>query len=355
METIRYAVIGTGGIAGDHLRGIAGRPGVEVVGLCDSWPDALTRTASRYPKAVADVDARRMLKAAKPNVVSICTPNKWHHEYTMAALAAGAHVVCEKPMAMGLAEAEEMEGARAAAGRIGLINFTYRNVPAFRFARELVQSRELGRLLRFHAVYLQSHLGGEGTRFSWRNSRELAGFGAMGDLGVHMIDAARFIMGTEFERVFGQVQTLVPAKPDWDCQLKPVTTDTNGAFLAEFENEVLGTFETSQVLPGYGNHFRVEISGTRGTVIVSAEDERNVRLVCGDALSRHVTWTTSLPLVAVPTGFIDCQRAATPGLIVDLIRGAGDFEYPSFKDGVAVQRVLAALGESAHSGRWAGI
>ncbi len=169
-------------------------------------------------------------------------------------------------MAMTVAEAESMEAARAAAGKLGGINFSYRNNHAFRFARELLAAGELGRLMRVSAVYLQSFLGAPATPYSWRNDVSLAGFGALGDLGVHMIDGVFFLTGLDYRRVVGLAQTLIPEKPDAGGVTRKITTDTNAAFLAELAGGVVATFETTQVAPGYGNYFRIEISGERGTL-----------------------------------------------------------------------------------------
>ncbi|MBI4025790.1 MAG: Gfo/Idh/MocA family oxidoreductase [Verrucomicrobia bacterium] len=351
MEKIRYAVIGTGGIAQHHLRDFTSKPGVEVVGLSDSMETNLKKTAEKFPKAVACVDPRRMLAEARPDLVSICTPNKFHCEYTLAALKQGAHVACEKPMAMTVAEAEKMEAARRKAGKLGLVNFSYRSVHSFRFARELIQNGEIGKLLRVHAVYLQSFLGAEGTRYSWRNNIKTAGFGALGDLGIHMIDAARFITRLEIKRVIGLAQTLIPSKPDSNGRMQKVTTDTNASFLACFQNGMIGTFEATQVAPGYGNFFRIEISGERGTLSVLSEKNTEIQLFAGKTLSHHATWQTSAPLHSVPTDFISAQPPSTPGILVDVLRGSKAV-FPTFKDGLVAQRVLAGIIQSMKTNSW---
>ena len=157
-QTLRYAVIGAGGISATHLNGIATQPRVEVVGISDPADPAKWRTPDGYGHVPKFTDPEKMLAETKPDLVSICTPNKFHASLTELALAHGAHVACEKPMAMTLAEAEAMEAARAKAGKHGAINFSYRNVGAFRFARELIARGDLGKLLRVNCVYLQSCL-----------------------------------------------------------------------------------------------------------------------------------------------------------------------------------------------------
>jgi predicted dehydrogenase len=348
---LRYAVIGTGGIANHHLKLVLDRGGVEVVGLSDASEENLARAGKQHPKAFRHRDPVAMMRKAEPDLVSICTPNKFHCSLVLAALAAGAHVICEKPMAMTLGEARRMEAARRRAHRLGLINFSYRNCASFRFAREMVAAGELGTVQRVNVVYLQSWLGAPSARFSWRNDRSVAGFGALGDLGVHMIDAARFITGLDYRRAIGLAQVLVPKKQDAAGKLRSVTADTNAAFLAEFEGGVLGTFETSQVAVGYGNHHRVEVSGTRGTLAVLSSDDRQVWMNVGDRLSNYGTWTTSLPAVTIPSSFDSFQAPSSPGVLVDVIRGK-KHPYPTFEDGVRAQAVLEAILRSMKSGRW---
>jgi len=352
MKTeLRYAVIGAGGIAHNHARDFLARPGVRLVGYAD--PSEASR--KRYGDAFggeAFGEPEAMLEATRPDVVSVCTPNQFHQAGVLAALRHGAHVVCEKPMAMTVAEAEEMEAARAAAGRHGVINFSYRNVPAFRFARELIAGGELGAIHRINAVYLQSWLGAAATQYSWRNDASLAGFGALGDLGVHMIDGVRYLTGLDYRRVVGLAQVLVPEKADAQGVMQRVTADTNAAFLAEMGAGVVAVFETTQVAPGFGNHFRIEISGDRGTLSVCSEDGETVKLFAGAGLTKYGTWKTSIPAVPVPSTFVRETRPKTPAVIVDLLRG-GDHPHPTFADGVAAQRVLGALLTSMQTGAWA--
>lgn len=348
---LRYAVIGTGGIARWHAADFTKQPAVTLVGLSDPNAAGLRAFAESYPSAGAFPDAEQMLRETHPDVVSICTPNKFHHALTLLALRHGAHVVCEKPMAMTVAEAEAMEAARAAAGKLGAINFSYRNNPAFRFARELVAAGELGRLTRVNAVYLQSFLGAPATSHSWRNDRALAGFGALGDLGVHMIDGVRFITGLDCRRVVGLAQTLIAEKPDAAGVPRKITTDTNAAFLAELTGGVLAAFETTQIAPGYGNHFRLELSGERGTLAVHSDHSDELWLRAGPTLTKYATWKTDLPLQKLPTDFAGRQPPPSPGAIVHAIRGE-PVEFPNFADGVRAQKVLGAILDSMQTGAW---
>ncbi len=350
---LRYAVIGAGGISAMHLNAIATQPGVEVVGISDPADPAKWRMPDGYGQMPKFTDPEKLLRETKPDLVSICTPNKFHAALTQLALAHGAHVACEKPMAMTLAEAEAMEAARARAGKHGAINFSYRNVGAFRFARELIARGDLGKVMRVNCVYLQSFLGAPATPYSWRNDLALAGFGALGDLGVHMIDGVSFITGLDYQRVVGLAQTLIPEKPDAAGKTQRVTTDTNAAWLSELTGGVIANFETSQVAPGYGNYFRIEVSGEGGTLAVLSDETDALWLRAGPTLTRYATWKTDLPKQALPTDFMNGFKPVTPGGIVRAIRGEAGAEYPSFADGLRAQRMLDAIGRSMASQAWA--
>ncbi|MFI5357258.1 MAG: Gfo/Idh/MocA family protein, partial [Opitutales bacterium] len=350
-QPLRYAVIGAGGISGMHLNAIAPQPGVTVVGVADSADPARWRLPPAYAEAPKFADPEKMLRETQPDLVSVCTPNKFHCELALLALRQGAHVVCEKPMALTLAEAERMEAARAAAGKLGGINFSYRNVASFRFARELVARGELGRLLRVQCVYLQSFLGAPATPYSWRNDLALAGFGALGDLGVHMLDGVRFVTGLDCRRVVGLAQILLPEKADAQGVRHPLTTDTNAAWLGELAGGAVATFETTQVAPGYGNFFRIELSGEHGTLAVLSDQPEEIWLRVGGLLTRHATWKTDLPRQHLPTDYVAKAAPVTPGGIVRAIRGE-TVEFPTFADGVYTQRLLAALGDSMRTQAW---
>lgn len=349
--SLRYAVIGMGGIAQVHLNQISALPGVIVVGLHDATDPKGWRVPAEHAAVPRFTEAEKMLRETRPDLVSICTPNKFHHPFTLLALQHGAHVVCEKPMAMTVAEAESMEAARAATGRLGGINFSYRNVASFRFARELIAAGELGRITRVNTVYLQSFLGAPATPYSWRNDVALAGFGALGDLGVHMIDGVRFVTGLDYLRVVGLAQVLIPEKADAAGRMHPVSTDTNAAFLAQLTGGVVATFETTQVAPGYGNFFRVEISGERGTLAVHSDHPDEIWLRAGTTLTRYATWRSDLPVQKLPTEFVGRGGPTTPAAIVPAIRGE-KVDFPTFADGLKAQRVLGAILDSMKSGSW---
>ncbi|NQU10377.1 Gfo/Idh/MocA family oxidoreductase [bacterium] len=352
MQALRFAVLGAGGVAHSHVGNLTALPEVSPVGFQDISVDALRGWQERFPQAEIDADPKRLLARTKPDLVCVCSPNSSHESLTMTALAAGCHVLCEKPMAMNVAQARRMEARRAKDGKLGAINFSYRHVAAFRFAREVIRRGELGRVQRLNVRYLQSFLGAAATPHSWRNDLSIAGFGALGDLGAHMIDGATFVSGLRPVRAIGTMQTLVPFKRDRKGRRRRVTTDTNASFLIEYESGAIGTFEASQVVPGYGNFFHIEVSGDQGLLRICSQENDQITLLSGATVSQYATWATAgLPKMTIPTDFTGRQPRNTQEVFVRAIRGE-KIEFATFADGLLAQRVLDALVASTTSRRW---
>jgi predicted dehydrogenase len=349
---LRYALIGAGSAARTHLNDFSRKANLRLVAIADPAPRQSWSLQGDFGSIACFTESDRLLREMRPDVVSVCTPPRFHHEITLQALHAGAHVVCEKPMAMNLEEALQMEQTRAAVQRLGLVNFSYRNVAAFRFAKHLIRQGALGVVTRISAVYLQSFMRAESTRWSWRHDIRDAGFGALGDLGVHMIDGVRFLSGLEFRRVIGIARTGWPEKMDSTGRMRPITTDTDAMFLAEMDGHAQATLETTQSAPGYGNFLRIEVSGERGTLSVNNESPNHIQRSAVEVTGRRAIWKTDFSSQPVPIGFPDRNIPSSPGVMIDAIRG-GNIAYPTFADGVAAQLVLHALRQSIMLGTWA--
>ncbi len=294
---------------------------MKVVGFLDINQETLGKWKERFPEAEIETDVKRLLEKTRPDLASVCTPNYVHARLSIAALEAGCHVICEKPMAMTLEEALAMEKARAKAKKLGAINFSYRNVTTFRSAREIIRNGEIGRIQRMNVRYLQSFLGAA-PKFVWRNDIKEAGFGALGDLGVHMLDGVAFVTGLAPKRLVGTMQTLIPTKLDDHGKPQKITTDTNASFLIEYDNNAIATYETSQVIPGYGNFFHIEVSGDKGVLRICSEDNDTISLYTGQAMTSYGTWRhENFPKFTVPSGFADQQPKNTMESFVKAIRG----------------------------------
>ena len=177
-------------------------------------PESVAAAAARLGWQDSDVDWRRVDRADDIDLVDICTPGDTHAEIALAALAAGKHVLCEKPLANSVAEAEAMVAAAAAApGQQAMVGFTYRRTPAVALAREMVADGTIGTVRQVRAQYLQDWLSDENAPLTWRMDKEKAGSGALGDIGAHIIDAIEFVTGQRLTGVSGRLETFVKQRP----------------------------------------------------------------------------------------------------------------------------------------------
>lgn len=199
-------------------------------------------------------------------------PNDLHAEPCIAAARAGKHVICEKPLARNGAEALQMLDAVRAAGVTHLCGFNYRFVPAVRLAKQLIVDGRCGRLLQFRARYLQSSLADPAFPFRWRSDRAHAGHGVLGDLGSHVVDLARFLIG-EPTRVQGSLATFISERPLEDAPERRGTVTVDDAFqaLLEFSGGTTGVVEASKVCLGSKNRLEFEVNGTEGSLQFALE------------------------------------------------------------------------------------
>jgi len=305
------------------------------------------RTATDWRDVVDEVDAFYNLG-----------PNHVHPEPTIAALEAGTPVLCEKPLAPTLAGAERMAAAAVDADVPAAVGFNYRYVPAIQYAKELIEAGELGEIRRFRGRYLQDWLVDPEAPASWRTDAERAGSGALGDLGAHSVDLARFLVG-DIERVSGQTTTYVDERPAAEGQgTEAVTVDDAYSAQLRFENGAAGTLEASRVAPGRKNDHTVEIEGSEGAVRFSLERLNELEVLgpsnrgfetvlvteADDPYLEH--WWPPGHTLGWEHTFVH-ENAAFLAAVAD-----GSAYSPDFADGLAVQRVLAAIQESDERGEW---
>ena len=250
----------------------------KLVGIAGRNESAVNEAAKRYGYEHAYTDWREMLQNPNIQVFDNGGPNDAHAEPTIAAAEAGMHVFCEKPLARTAEEAKGMLDAAEKAGVKHMVAFNYRFVPAIVQARRLIESGALGRIFHFRAVYLQEWIIDPNFPKIWRLDQSVAGSGALGDLGAHIIDLARYLVG-EPSKVMGMTQTFVKERPMPDGNGNG-TVDVDDAFVAlmEFENGALGTVEASRFCQGRKNHQVLEINGEKGSIQFNLErlNELNV-------------------------------------------------------------------------------
>ncbi len=236
----------------------------ELVAIAGRNREAVQEAAARYGFAEAVTDWERVVGDPRVALFDNCGPNGMHAEPTLAAARAGKHVLCEKPLGRDAEESFAVWQGVAAAGVVHMCAFNYRFVPAVRLAREMIAGGQLGEIRHFRARYLQSW-GADEALVTWRFDREQAGSGALGDLGAHIVDLARFLVG-EVTTVNGTVRTFIGERAG-----HPVDVDDAFTGLIEFAGGAIGTLEASRLCIGRLNHLAFEVNGTRGSVAFDLE------------------------------------------------------------------------------------
>lgn len=346
---------------------------------------AAAETAHRFGWDSVETDWRRLLDRDDIDVIDICTPGDTHAEIAIAALQAGKHVLCEKPLANSVAEAESMVEAADTARARGIqsmVGFTYRRVPAIAHARRLVEEGRLGRILHVRGHYLQDWLTDPASPLTWRLQKERAGSGALGDIGAHIVDLAQFVTGEQLMGVAARTETFVRERPVSGTSsvnslggtaaandaehLGAVTVDDAAVFVSQLTGGALAIFEATRFATGRKNAIRLEINGTRGSVAFDFEDMNVLHVYDADAPARDAGFTRVLvteeahPYVAAwwPPGHVLGYEHSFTHQAVDFLTALaeGTAPRPGFADGLQVQRVLSAVETSAErSGSWTSI
>jgi predicted dehydrogenase len=236
-----------------------------LVAIAGRTAPAVETAAARFGFERATTNWHDLVADPEIDLLDNSGPNRLHAEPTVAAAAAGKHLLCEKPLGLDAAESHAIWRAAEAAGVVHMCGFNYRFLPAVGLARELIRGGELGEVHRFSCSYLQDWLADASAPHVWRLDREQAGAGALGDLGTHAVDLARFLVG-EIAAVRGEVRTVVPERPGG-----PVTVDDAFHALVEFEGGATGSIAASRLCHGRRNSLSFEVNGSRGTVVFDVE------------------------------------------------------------------------------------
>jgi predicted dehydrogenase len=319
--------------------------------------------ARRFGWADVETDWRKLIARDDVDLVDICTPGDTHAEIAIAALEAGKHVLCEKPLANSVAEAEAMaEAARKARARgvRAMVAFNYRRVPALAHARNLVASGALGEIRHVRSAYLQDWLSDPRAPMTWRLRRESAGSGALGDLGAHIVDAAQFVTGDVITGVSALTNTFVKQRPSEGGGTDEVTVDDTALFLARLSGGAVASFEATRFALGRKNAMRLEVNGSKASLAFDFESMNELQWYEGtgtEAGFRRILVTEpEHPYVGVwwPPGHLLGYEHTFTNEVADLLEaiGAGTDPEPGFEDGLRVQRVLHAVEESAATQAW---
>ncbi|MFI8351390.1 Gfo/Idh/MocA family protein [Streptomyces sp. NPDC085596] len=328
--------------------------------LCGRDPDAVRSAAERHGWADTETDWRALIARDDVDLVDICTPGDSHAEIALAALAAGKHVLCEKPLANTVEEAEAMAAAAEEAyanGQLAMVGFNYRRVPAVALARRMITEGRLGALRHVRVSYLQDWLVDPEFPLTWRLRKEAAGSGALGDLGAHVIDVAQYLAGERLAGVSALTETFVRRRPLPTGGLGPVTVDDAAVFTGRFAFGALASFEATRYATGRKNALRIELNGERGSLAFDLERLNELSFHDGTEPGAHAGFRRIL--VTEPDHpYLDAWWPPGHGLgyehtfvhqARDLVHAIaeGRKPVPSFADGLEVQRVLAAVEESA--------
>jgi len=236
---------------------VCGRDQAKTVAFAEQW---------RWPSST--VESSRLLVDEPIDLVDLVTPNHLHAEHALAALEAGKHVACEKPLAGTLADARVMaEAACLHPRQRTFVWFNYRRCPAIALAHRLVNEKRLGRIFHLRATYLQDW-GGQETPHSWRFQADVAGSGAHGDLNAHLVDLARFITGDEIVEVNGAIEAMFikTRRRDGNVKHRRSTVDDAVLFLARFSRGIIASFEATRLATGNRNRNSIEINGEKGSL-----------------------------------------------------------------------------------------
>jgi predicted dehydrogenase len=240
--------------------------------ICGRDRAAVAAAAERLGWAAWETDWKRLVDRDDVDLVDVCTPGSSHAEISIAALEAGKHVLCEKPLANTVDEARAMAAAadRAAAkGVRAMVGFNFRRVPAVALARELIAAGRLGTIRHVRGAYLASHMLDPESPMVWRLDAAQAGSGALGDLGAHVIDLAQHLAGDRIAGVSALTETFVRERPlaDGSGARGQVSVDDAALFIARFAGGAVGGFEATRFATGHDEALRVELNGELGSLV----------------------------------------------------------------------------------------
>lgn len=277
---VSIGVIGLGGMARHHIEQLGKVEGVKIVALCDVSEEALAEVGGKLnvPEERRYRDAEALIADAGVEGVVSVTPNDSHAAILLACIAASKPLFAEKPLTRTLDEAREVLEAYRRRPIPLLINFSYRNGPAFQYARKFVAEGKLGRINHLFVQYLQDWGSTvKNTPFLWRFDEEVTGTGTLGDLGSHMIDIAEYLTGGRMAELQAMLTTIVPERPHPRTgEPVPVKVDDFACFNARFADGAVGVFQTSRNALGSGNQHEVSLYGEKGTLRVSTLNDRQL-------------------------------------------------------------------------------
>jgi predicted dehydrogenase len=323
--------------------------------------DKVKEAQARLGFEEAATSWQQVLARKDIDIVDICTPGDSHVSIAVAAAEAGKAILCEKPLANDLGEAERMAAAVKKAGVVNMVCHNYRRCPAVALAKRLIDEGKLGDIYHYRGVYLQDWIVDPEFPRVWRLEKARAGSGSLGDILSHTMDLSRHLVGEPVE-VSGLLKTFITERPlpDGSGRRGKVDVDDSAQALVKFANGAVGYYEGSRFAPGRKNYNRLEINGSKGSLVWDLEHMNDLELyIESGPLSGFSTISVTdakHPYVSAwwPPGHIIGYEHSFTHTVYDFLRAIaeGKSPRPDFEDGLKNQKVLDAIERSALSGQW---
>jgi predicted dehydrogenase len=342
--------------------------------ICGRNAAAIKRAAARLGWESFATDWRRVVADPGIDVIDICTPNDTHCEIAVAAAAAGKAILCEKPLARNVVEAERMLRAVRKARVVNMICHNYRRIPAIALAKQMIENGEIGdRLFHFRARYAQDWIVDPKFPMVWRLRSDIAGSGALGDIFSHILDLARYLVG-EFKEVCATMETFVKERVLVEKagrarrarrRMSAVTVDDAVTMIGRFRNGAMASLEATRFAPGRKNSITLEINGNEGSLSFDLEEMNRLRFYSRrdprdqQGFRDILVTESSHPYMAHwwPPGHVIGYEHTFVHAVADFVGAVakGKSVQPTFEDGMRNQRLLDAIARSAKTKRWMGV
>lgn len=346
---------------------------VELHTICGRSPESVRKAATQLGWSNTSTDWRSVVANPDIDVVDICTPNDSHHEIAIEAAKHGKAILCEKPLAMNISQCEEMVAAVKKARVVNMVCHNYRRIPAIALAKKMIERGDLGdRIFHYRARYAQDWIADPTFPLVWRLQAKIAGSGTHGDIDAHIIDLGRYLVG-EVKEVCGLMETFVKERPllaeagaglsaKSAKKMGRVTVDDAVSWIGRFSNGAVANMEATRFAHGRKNHITLEINGSKGSLAFDFEDMNRLKFYStsdpADASGfRDILVTeASQPYAGAwwPPGHIIGYEHTFVNTFADFISAvvAGKSVQPTFADGLANEKVLAAVEQSARTRAW---
>jgi len=373
MKKLGIGMIGYGGVARVHAMAYRSLPyhyalpadTFQIVGVADINPTAAEKAAQELGCSTWTTDYHELLERDDIDVVDICVPNCEHIKILSAAAEAGKHIFCEKPLAMTVAEGQRIVAAVERAGVKTQINFNFRFFPAITRARQLIDAGFLGRIFSFRGCFYRSSYINPEKPLSWRLRKDVAGGGALFDLGSHVLDVLYYLLG-EFEAVQATVETLIKERPvaPGSPEKGPVDVDDLVLMQARMADGAPGTIEISRMGTGATNDLRVEIFGDKGAIRFNSEDPSFLEVFDTRDPEKPLGGMSGfrkLQTVGRYEGIKAPDWSMAPGFVSTFVESQYRFlqavsdglpTSPTLADGLHIQEIMEAAVQSSLAGRW---